>query len=101
MTLNPWRTIHAGVDLPGDNFIAMSITHQKTPASEAITLRIRRIGAHFEVTKGANPLGTPADEILAIWSAVFAAEEIAKGRKNVRVVTVRDRRDIERFFSRA
>jgi transketolase C-terminal domain/subunit len=84
-----------------DKFIAMSVLNPKTLASEAITLRIRKIGAHFEVRNGDDLLGTSGNEMLAIWSAVFAAEEIAKSGCDVRVVAVRDGRDIEEFCARA
>lgn len=79
----------------------MSVLNPKAPASEAIALRVRKIGDRFEVTKDDVLLGTSGNEMLAIWSAVFAAEEIAKSGCDVRVVAVRDGRDIEEFCARA
>jgi hypothetical protein len=65
------------------------------------TLRVEQ-GAHgrYEVRDGKRLLGTSQNEMMAIWSAVAAAEEMTKSGRTVRVVADHDGHEIEEFIAR-
>ena len=65
------------------------------------TLRVKpgRLG-RFEVRDGRRLLGSSENEMLAVWTAVGAAEAMTKSGRTVRVVTHRDGEDVEEFVAR-
>jgi hypothetical protein len=68
----------------------------------AITLRIHaRADGHFQVRNGDLILGTSHNEMLAVRTAVMAADEVAKLGNTVRVVRNAAGRDIEEYIARA
>ena len=54
----------------------------------------------FEVRDGLLVLGTSQNEMMAVWSAVTAAELMAKSGQTVRVVRFNDDDEIEEFVAR-
>jgi hypothetical protein len=68
----------------------------------AITLRIHlHADGRFQVRNGDLILGTSHSEMLAVWTAVMAADELAKLGNTVRVVRNATGRDIEEYIARA
>ena len=65
------------------------------------TLRVQP-GAlgRYEVRDGQRLLGTSQNELMAIWSAVSAAEEMTRSGRTVRVVAVHDGNEVEEFVAR-
>ena len=53
----------------------------------------------FEVRDGLVVLGTSQNEMMAVWSAVAVAEEIAKAGSLVRVVVLREGKETEEFVT--
>jgi hypothetical protein len=71
-------------------------------SNRAITLRIHaRADGHFQVRNGDLILGTSHNEMLAVWTAVTAADELAELENTVRVVRNAAGRDIEEYIARA
>jgi hypothetical protein len=71
------------------------------PADRAITLRIHaRADGRFQVRDGDFIFGTSQNEMLAVWTAVMAADELAKSGSTVRVVRNAQGRDIEEYVAR-
>jgi hypothetical protein len=66
-----------------------------------LTLRVHPAGKErFEVcSDDGKILGTSQNEMMAIWTAVFAAEEISKSGSVVRVVSERAGREVEEFVA--
>ena len=70
-------------------------------SSRAITLRIHaRSDGGFQVRNGDLILGTSHNEMLAVWTAVMAADELAKLGNTVRVVRNAAGREIEEYVAR-
>jgi hypothetical protein len=73
----------------------VSVTH---------TLRVAPIverRGYFQVVDDENRiLGTSKNEMMAIWAAVIAAEEISKSGCSVRVVAFRHGKYVEEFVAR-
>ncbi len=70
-------------------------------SNRAITLRIHaRADGRFQVRNGDLILGTSHNEMLAVWTAVIAADELAKSGNTVRVVRTASGRDIEEYIAR-
>lgn len=70
-------------------------------SNRAITLRIdARVDGRFQVRNGDLILGTSHNEMLAVWTAVMAADELAKLGNTVRVVRSAQGRDIEEYVAR-
>ena len=70
-------------------------------SNRAITLRIHaRADGRFQVRNGDIILGTSHNEMLAVWTAVIAADELAKSGSTVRVVRTAAGRDIEEYIAR-
>jgi hypothetical protein len=71
------------------------------PAARPITLRIH---AHadgiFQVRNGELVVGTSHNEMLAVWTAVMAADELARLGHAVRVVRTSHGRDVEEYMIR-
>jgi hypothetical protein len=68
--------------------------------SRAITLRIHPRGdGRFQVRNGDLILGTSHNEMLAVWTAVMAADELAKLGNTVRVVRSTAGRDVEEYVA--
>ncbi len=66
--------------------------------NRAITLRIQaRADGRFQVRNGDLVLGTSHNEMLAVWTAVIAADQLAKLGNTVRVVRSTAGRDIEEY----
>ena len=65
------------------------------------TLRVQP-GAHgrYEVRDGSRLLGTSQNELMAIWSAVSAAEAMTRLGRTVRVVADHDGFEVEEFVAR-
>ena len=65
------------------------------------TLRVQ-LGAHgrFEVREGKRLLGTSQNEMMAVWTAIAAAEEMTKSGGTVRVVARREGEEVEEFVAR-
>jgi|1185.fasta_scaffold63790_1 hypothetical protein len=71
-------------------------------SNRAITLRIHaRADGHLQVRNGDLMLGTSHNEMLAVRTAVMAADELAKLGNTVRVVRNAAGRDIEEYIARA
>jgi len=69
--------------------------------SRVITLRIHvRADGRFQVRNGDLVLGTSHNEMLAVWTAVMAADELAKLGNTVRVVRNAAGRDVEEYVAR-
>ena len=65
----------------------ITIGDKKAPA----TLRVQSVpGGRVEVRHGERLLGTSQNEMMAVWSAVGAAEQMAKFGQTARVVTGRE-----------
>jgi hypothetical protein len=65
-----------------------------------ITLRVQPVaGGKYEVRNGDSVLGSTPVEMLAVWNAVTAAEELAKSGSIVRVVTVRTGDEVIEFIA--
>ena len=74
-----------------------TIDDKNTPA----TLRVQSMpGGRFEVRHGERLLGTSQNEMMAVWSAVGAAEQMAKSGQTARVLMGRDGDDSEEFVAR-
>jgi transketolase C-terminal domain/subunit len=70
------------------------------PVRPPITLRVQLVvGGKYEVRNGDNVLGATQVEMLAVWNAVTAAEELSKGGSIVRVVAIRDGIEIVEFVA--
>jgi hypothetical protein len=66
-----------------------------------VTLRVQLVqSGRFEIRYGDRLLGTSQNEMMAVWSAVAAAEQMAKSGQTVRVIARREGRDIEQFVAR-
>jgi hypothetical protein len=75
----------------------MASADKRTPA---MTLLIRPLGnGRFEIREGEHLLGTSQNEMMAVWSAVAVAEEIAKAGSLVRVVVLREGKETEEFVT--
>ena len=75
----------------------MASADKRTPA---MTLLIRPLGnGRFEIREGEHLLGTSQNEMMAVWSAVTAAELMAKSGQTVRVVRFQDEIEIEEFVA--
>lgn len=67
-----------------------------------LTLRVRPLpDGRFEVRDGDRVLGTSQNEMMAVWSAVSAAEEMSRSVGMVRVVSIRDGVEVEEFVARS
>jgi len=67
----------------------------------AITLRIHaQADGRFQVRDGDFVFGTSQNEMLAVWTAVMAADELAKVGHTVRVVRNARGREIEEYVVR-
>lgn len=78
----------------------MAILEAK-PAAPTLTLRVQRgFGGFFEILNGERVLGSSQNEMLAVWTAVHAAEEIAKSGHLVRVTVQRGGREVEEFVAK-
>jgi len=67
----------------------------------AITLRIHaQIDGRFQVRDCDFIFGTSQNEMLAVWTAVMAADELAKAGHMVRVVRNSRGREIEEYMVR-
>jgi hypothetical protein len=67
----------------------------------SVTLLVRPLSnGRFEIRDGEQVLGTSQNEMMAVWSAVAAAEEIAKAGGTVRVVALREGKETEEFVTR-
>ncbi len=65
-----------------------------------VTLRVQPMpDGRFEVRHGDRLLGTSQNEMMAVWSAVSAAEQMAKSGRTVRVVLSQQGRDTEEFVA--
>ena len=74
----------------------VTIDNKKAPA----TLRVQPVpSGRFEVRDGDRLLGTSQNEMMAVWSAVGAAEQLAKSGQTVRVVVGRDGDDSVEFVA--
>ena len=74
----------------------VTIDNKKTPA----TLRVQSVSSgRFEVRDGDRLLGTSQNEMMAVWSAVGAAEQMAKSGQTARVVVGRQGDDSEAFVA--
>ena len=72
-----------------------------TDAAPSVTLRVQAVpSGRFEIRQDDRLLGTSQNEMMAVWSAVAAAEQMAKSGRTVRVVARREGRDIEQFVAR-
>ena len=70
-------------------------------SNRAITLRIHLCAdGRFQVRNGDLILGTSQNEMLAVWTAVMAADELAKSGNTVRVVRNAAGRDVEEYTAR-
>jgi hypothetical protein len=66
----------------------------------SVTLRITpTAGGRFEVRQGERLLGTSQNEMMALWSAVAAAEHLAKSGQTVRAVASREGQEVEEFVA--
>lgn len=66
-----------------------------------MTLFVRPLNdGRFEIREGERLLGTSQNEMMAVWSAVAAAEEIAKAGGVVRVVALREGEETEEFVTK-
>ena len=71
-----------------------------TKPQTVTTLRVYGIPhGLFEVRDGLVVLGTSQNEMMAVWSAVTAAELMAKSGQTVRVVRFQDEIEIEEFVA--
>ena len=71
------------------------------PAARPITLRIHaRPDGIFQVRNGELVVGTSHNEMLAVWTAVMAADELARLGHAVRVVRTSHGRDVEEYMIR-
>ncbi len=71
------------------------------PGDRAITLRIHaQADGRFQVRDGEFVFGTSHNEMLAVWTAVMAADELAKAGHTVRVVRNSRGREIEEYVAR-
>jgi hypothetical protein len=69
--------------------------------ARVITLFVRPLSnGRFEILEGQQLLGTSQNEMMAVWSAVAAAEEIAKAGRMVRVVALREGKETEEFVTK-
>ncbi len=67
----------------------------------AITLRIHaQADGRFQVRDGDFIFGTSQNEMLAVWTAVMAADELAKAGHTVRVVRNSRGREVEEYVVR-
>jgi hypothetical protein len=68
------------------------------PGERAITLRIHaQPDGRFQVRDGDSIFGTSHNEMLAVWTAVMAADELAKLGHTVRVVRTARGKEIEEY----
>jgi len=66
-----------------------------------VTLRVQPLpSGRFEIRHGDRLLGTSQNEMMALWSAVGAAEQMAKSGQTVRVVLRQQGGDTEAFVAR-
>ena len=66
-----------------------------------MTLLVRPLSnGRFEIREGEHLLGTSQNEMMAVWSAVAVAEEIAKAGSMVRVVALRKGTETEEFVTK-
>ena len=71
------------------------------PGGRAITLRIHaQADGRFQVRDGDLVFGMSHNEMLAVWTAVMAADELAKLGHTVRVVRSTRGRDVEEYVVR-
>ena len=64
------------------------------------TLRVQLVpSGRFEIRHGDRLLGTSQNEMMAVWSAVGAAEQMAKSGQTVRVVLGQEDGDTEEFVA--
>ena len=77
----------------------MSLCDDNAPLPKTATLRVHHSINGYEVHSGEETLGYSNNEVMAIWSAVVAAEEIATLGFTVRVINQRGGRDIEEFVA--
>jgi hypothetical protein len=67
-----------------------------------ITLRIHPVlGGRVEILDGDRVIGTSQNEMMAVWSAVTFAEELAKSGKTVRVISFRNGKEFEEHLAKA
>jgi hypothetical protein len=67
-----------------------------------ITLWIHPVpGGRFEILDGDRVLGTCQNEMMAIWSSVTIAEELARSGNTVRVTALRDGKEFEEYLAKA
>jgi hypothetical protein len=83
-----------GVTCYGQGMV--TIDNKKAPA----TLRVQSVpSGRFEVRDGDRLLGSSQNEMMAVWSAVGAAEQMAKSGQAARVVVGPDGNDSEAFVT--
>jgi hypothetical protein len=83
----------------GKGMVTTDNTH--APVILQATLRVQSVpSGRFEVRHGDRLLGTSQNEMMALWSAVGAAEQMAKSGQTVRVVLRQESGDTEVFVAR-
>ena len=98
-----------------DNTKAPATLPATLPTTLQVTLRVQPLpSGRFEVRHGDRLLGTSQNEMMALWSAVGAAEQMARSGQTVRVVLYQQggdtpsisysalfRRNVAKLFKRA
>ncbi len=79
----------------------VTIGNTQFPVTSQTTLRVQAVpSGRFEVRHGDRLLGTSQNEMMALWSAVGAAEQMAKSGQTVRVVLRQPGGDTEAVVAR-
>ena len=79
----------------------VTIGNTQVPATLQVTLRVQPLpSGRFEVRHGDRLLGTSQNEMMALWSAVGAAEQMAQSGQTIRVIVRREDGDTEEFVAR-
>ena len=79
----------------------VTIDNAQAPSILQVTLRVQPLpSGRFEIRHGDRLLGTSQNEMMALWSAVGAAEQMAKSGQTVRVVLRQQGGDTESFVAR-
>lgn len=78
-----------------------TIDNAQAPSILQVTLRVQPLpSGRFEIRHGDRLLGTSQNEMMALWSAVEAAEQMARSGQTVRVVLRQQGGDTEAFVAR-
>ena len=78
----------------------VTIDNTRTSAPLQVTLRVQSLpSGRFEVRHGDRLLGTSQNEMMALWSAVGAAEQMARSGQTVRVVLRQQGGETEAFVA--